>query len=111
MTTPVLEATALTKRYLGGDGGTIEVLRGLDLAVASGEFVAITGESGSGKSTLLHLLGALDAPSSGQVLLDGMASGARPGMSVGWGAGSTGTLEIKNGAELWKIVDPCPEEW
>jgi len=67
----VLEARDLRKDYRGGDGGTIEVLRGLELAVAVGEFVAVTGESGSGKSTLLHLLGALDTPSGGQVVLDG----------------------------------------
>ena len=44
----VLEARALRKDYRGGDGGTIEVLRGLDLAVCTGEFVAVTRESGSG---------------------------------------------------------------
>jgi lipoprotein-releasing system ATP-binding protein len=69
----VLEARELRKDYQGGDGGTIEVLRGLDLSVSSGEFVAVTGESGSGKSTLLHLIGALDRPTAGQVLLDGVA--------------------------------------
>ncbi|MGH7561925.1 MAG: ABC transporter ATP-binding protein [Gemmatimonadales bacterium] len=70
--TPVLEATGLHKSFLGGDGGTIQVLRGLDFQVGSGEFVAITGESGSGKSTLLHLLGALDVPSDGVVALEGV---------------------------------------
>jgi lipoprotein-releasing system ATP-binding protein len=69
--TLVLEAQELRKNYQGGDGGTIEVLRGLSLSVSTGEFVAVTGESGSGKSTLLHLLGALDRPTSGRVLLDG----------------------------------------
>lgn len=68
---PMLEARELRKNYQGGDGGTIEVLRGLDLGVAAGEFLAVTGESGSGKSTLLHLLGALDHPTSGMVSLDG----------------------------------------
>jgi lipoprotein-releasing system ATP-binding protein len=48
------------------------VLHGIDLTIRSGEFVALTGLSGSGKSTLLYLLGALDRPSSGQVLIDGV---------------------------------------
>ena len=68
----VLEVRELRKDYQGGDGGTIEVLRGLELSVSTGEFVAVTGESGSGKSTLLHLIGALDRPTAGQVLLDGV---------------------------------------
>ncbi len=69
---PVLHAAGLEKTYRGGDGGVIAVLRGLDLAVETGEFVAVTGESGSGKSTLLHLLGGLDRPSRGRICLDGV---------------------------------------
>ena len=69
----VLEARGLTKTYRGGDGGELHVLEGLDLAVTRGEMVAIIGASGSGKSTLLHLLGALDRPTAGEVLLDGEA--------------------------------------
>jgi lipoprotein-releasing system ATP-binding protein len=71
----ILEAQSLRKLYRGGDGAPIEVLSGVDLGVARGEFVAIVGASGSGKSTLLHLLGALDAPTSGTVRLDGLAFG------------------------------------
>jgi lipoprotein-releasing system ATP-binding protein len=71
----ILEAQSLRKLYRGGDGAPIEVLSGVDLGVARGEFVAIVGASGSGKSTLLHLLGALDAPTSGTVRLDGLAYG------------------------------------
>ena len=67
----ILQAAGLRKVYEGGDGTPIEVLAGVDLEVTRGEFVAIVGSSGSGKSTLLHLLGALDAPSSGTVWLDG----------------------------------------
>ena len=69
----VLEARALSKTYVGGDGGQIVVLDGVDLEIARGEMVAIIGSSGAGKSTLLHLLGALDRPTSGQVIIDGHA--------------------------------------
>ena len=67
----VLEAQALSKTYVGGDGGQIVVLDGVDLQIARGEMVAIIGSSGAGKSTLLHLLGALDRPTSGRVLIGG----------------------------------------
>lgn len=69
--TPVLEARDLVKSYRGGDGGLISVLDGVNLVVARGEMVAIVGESGAGKSTLLHVLGALDRPSVGSVIIDG----------------------------------------
>jgi putative ABC transport system ATP-binding protein len=51
--------------------GTIEILKGIDFGVASGETVALTGESGSGKSTLLHLAGGLDRADSGAIVMDG----------------------------------------
>ena len=69
----VLEAQALSKTYVGGDGGQIVVLEAVDLQIARGEMVAVIGSSGAGKSTLLHLLGALDRPTSGRVLIDGRA--------------------------------------
>jgi len=69
----VIEARGLSKRYMGGDGGVIAVLEDVDLAVERGEMVAIIGASGAGKSTLLHLLGALDRPSGGDVIITGRA--------------------------------------
>ncbi len=74
----VIEAHDLAKSYRGGDGGLIHVLDGVDLAVRRGEMVAIVGASGAGKSTLLHVLGALDRPTRGTVLLDGEPLHGRP---------------------------------
>jgi lipoprotein-releasing system ATP-binding protein len=71
LASPAVEARALRKVFVGGDGRELEVLAGVDLRVESGEVVAIVGTSGAGKSTLLHLLGALDRPTSGGVFLGG----------------------------------------
>lgn len=68
MTSPLLEVRDLRKSY---DEGRIEALRGVDLSIRAGDFLAISGPSGSGKSTLLQLLGGLDTPTSGEVLFRG----------------------------------------
>jgi ABC-type lipoprotein export system ATPase subunit len=73
MTCPILEVRNVHKSY---DEGRIEALRGVDLSIEAGEYVAISGHSGSGKSTLLHLLGGLDTPSSGMVLFRGAPLGS-----------------------------------
>ena len=66
----LLQARGVRKTYVLG-GRSLEVLRGIDLAVASGEFLALRGASGAGKSTLLHLLGGLDLPNAGEVHFHG----------------------------------------
>lgn len=68
---PVIEARNLRKVYIGGDGRELVILDGVEVRVEPGEALAIIGASGAGKSTLLHLLGALDRPTSGEVLLGG----------------------------------------
>ncbi|MBI1903479.1 MAG: ABC transporter ATP-binding protein [Planctomycetia bacterium] len=66
----VIEARGLTKVFGTGEA-KVEALRGVDVQVHQGEFVAIMGASGSGKSTLLYLLGGIDVPTTGQVILEG----------------------------------------
>jgi lipoprotein-releasing system ATP-binding protein len=66
----VLACTGLTKTF-SESGLTVDVLKGIDLSLQHGERLAIMGSSGSGKSTLLHMLGGLDKPSSGTVIMDG----------------------------------------
>ncbi|MBL8840403.1 MAG: ABC transporter ATP-binding protein [Planctomycetes bacterium] len=79
---PIFTLHGVTRRFERG-GEVVEALRGLDLAIARGELLLVMGPSGSGKSTLLHLLGGLERPTSGEVLLHlaagatALASGAR----------------------------------
>ncbi|HMA33308.1 MAG TPA: ABC transporter ATP-binding protein [Chloroflexia bacterium] len=70
MAQPILQAEGLTREFATGRGAT-SVLNGVDLTVDRGQFVAIMGPSGSGKSTLLHILGGLDLPTRGRVVIDG----------------------------------------
>jgi putative ABC transport system ATP-binding protein len=79
---PVLELRGVTKRYPGPP--PLEVLHHVDLTIAAGEMVAITGPSGSGKSTLLHLMGTLDRPTTGTVLVDGIDSSALSDRQLAW---------------------------
>jgi putative ABC transport system ATP-binding protein len=79
MTSPQLEVRNLCKSY---DEGRIEALRGVDLSIPAGEYLAITGASGSGKSTLLQLIGGLDTPTSGEVLFENAVLGTAVGLDA-----------------------------
>lgn len=70
-TTPVLQLDGLRKSYNVGKPTEIEVLHGIDLQLARGDFACLIGQSGSGKSTLLNLLGLLDTPTAGELTLMG----------------------------------------
>ena len=69
---PLIEMRGIVKTYNIGKENELEILHGIDLTVHAGEFVAIVGESGSGKSTLMNIIGALDKPTQGCYLLDGI---------------------------------------
>jgi putative ABC transport system ATP-binding protein len=75
MTEPVVVAHGLTKVFVSG-AQRVPALRGIDLVVRAGEFLALVGPSGSGKTTLLNLIGALDAPTSGELSIMGTSLGA-----------------------------------
>jgi putative ABC transport system ATP-binding protein len=81
--TPILELRDVTRVHGKGEVA-VHALRGVSLSVAAGEFVAVMGPSGSGKSTLLNLAGGLDAPSGGQVLVEGVVLGglSRQGLAA-----------------------------
>jgi putative ABC transport system ATP-binding protein len=66
----ILEIKSL-KKYYGKGANLVKAVDGVDLSIEEGEFVAIAGSSGSGKSTLLHMMGGLDKPTEGKVLIDG----------------------------------------
>ena len=67
----MLELNGVVKKYFIGEPNELTVLKGLDLRIDDGEFVAVVGQSGSGKSTLMNILGALDRPTEGSYTLDG----------------------------------------
>ena len=72
MDAPIIDMHGIVKRFPIGTGEELEVLHGIDLTVRKGEFVAIVGASGSGKSTLMNIIGALDRPTEGTYVLDGV---------------------------------------
>ncbi|HEX8025472.1 MAG TPA: ABC transporter ATP-binding protein [Candidatus Limnocylindrales bacterium] len=95
-----IEASGLTKRYRSGDG-VIDVLRGVDLSVRRGAVVGITGRSGAGKTTLLNLLGGLDRPDGGSIVVDGVDLGSL-------GEGGLGRLRRETIAQVFQASSLVP---
>ena len=75
MSEPALALEQIVRTFDQGDDGRLEVLRGASLAIMPGEMVALVGPSGAGKSTLLHVAGLLEAPQSGEILINGTSCG------------------------------------
>jgi macrolide-specific ABC-type efflux carrier macB (fragment) len=69
---PLIEMKDIIKKYYIGEPNELQILQGISLNIYEGEFVAIVGESGSGKSTLMNIIGALDKPTEGSYILDGI---------------------------------------
>ena len=69
---PLIQMEGIVKRFYIGHPNELEILHGIDLTVQEGEFLAIVGESGSGKSTMMNIIGALDKPTEGSYILDGV---------------------------------------
>jgi putative ABC transport system ATP-binding protein len=79
--TALVECRAVTKRYERGREA-VEVLRGVDLAIEEGDFLALMGPSGSGKTTLLNLIGGLDHPTSGDIIVGGVSLNQMSGRAL-----------------------------
>src|SRR6185312_4065483 len=73
----VLKLEAITRQYKEGEG-QLEVFSGIDLSLRAGEIVALVGQSGAGKSSLLHIAGLLEAPTSGEIFIEGVAASRLP---------------------------------
>jgi macrolide transport system ATP-binding/permease protein len=84
MHTPLIDLADIRKAYGGGDAPEVHVLRGIDLSIHAGEFVAIVGASGSGKSTLMNILGCLDRPTSGEYRFAGENVAALDSDELAW---------------------------
>ncbi|MHC8352097.1 MacB family efflux pump subunit [Pseudomonas sp. RT4P38] len=84
MLTPLIDLQDIRKAYGGGDSPEVHVLRGIDLSIHAGEFVAIVGASGSGKSTLMNILGCLDRPTSGEYRFAGEDVAALDSDELAW---------------------------
>ena len=73
MAKTIIDMKGIVKKFYIGQPNELTILKGIDLQVQEGEFVSIVGQSGSGKSTLMNIIGALDRPTEGEYLLDGVA--------------------------------------
>ena len=99
-----IEAQAVCKRFSDGTGHSIDVLSGVTFAAAPGEVLAIVGASGSGKSTLLHILGGLDVPDSGRVLICGQDIGTLSDKALGDMRSEEHTSELQSHHDIKRLL-------
>ena len=106
---PVIRTQGLSKVYSAGTEAEVEALRGVDLTIDRGEFVAIMGPSGSGKSTLMNLIGCLDTPSAGKYFCDGVdVASLDDGQRAKWDSARDAQLNAKR-VTVYKLVDGKPQ--
>ena len=106
----VLQTKEVTKEYKMG-GVVVKALQGVSLSIHDGEFVAIIGPSGSGKSTLMHIIGCLDIPTSGEVLLDGHQVGKMNERSLAEIRNKKKMQELQAMQKSGKVPELCCACW
>lgn len=108
----LIEVKNLNKIYGSGEA-EVKALKNINLNIEQGEFVAIVGQSGSGKSTLLHLIGGVDKPSSGEVIIKGKSIykllANKP--SIILADEPTGNLDSKNSKEVLELLKYCAKKY
>ena len=104
------ELRSLGKTYEMGAEVRVDALRGVDLAIRAGEYIAVMGPSGYGKSTILNILGCLDRPTEGRYLLEGRVTVKAAGQNVTFGKGDL-VVFPKGLSCVWEVTSPVRKHY